>query len=205
MPDEQELVRLARAGDRNAFEALVTAYEGKIYRLAFRYLGNREDAEDASQEVFLRVFRFLEGFQEESSFSTWIYRIGINVCKDIFEQKHRRLEQPMEEGGEEGEAREIPDSRFAPEEAYSEKELQDVLNKAILALPTNAREILLLRDLNGLSYEEIGRVLSLERGTVKSRLARARESLRKKLLQNGNISGLSPSKSVKRGGGKDEL
>ena len=83
MSSEKELVQQAKAGDRNAFAALVSAYETKIYNLALRYLGNREDAMDASQEVFLRVFRFLPGFQEESGFSTWIYRIGVNVCKDM--------------------------------------------------------------------------------------------------------------------------
>ena len=83
MSSEKALVQQAKAGDHDAFAALVTAYESKIYNLALRYLGNREDAMDVSQEIFLRVYRFLPGFQEESGFSTWIYRIGVNVCRDM--------------------------------------------------------------------------------------------------------------------------
>lgn len=201
MLSEKDLVRLARAGDQSAFEALVTAYEKKIYNLSLRYLGNREDAMDASQEVFLRVYRFLNGFQEESSFSTWIYRIGVNVCKDILTQKKRRAEQSLEMQDEDDESRtvEIADERYDPEILYSGRELQDALCTAITELPPKLREILLLRDVHGLSYEEIGEALSLESGTVKSRLARARENLRKKLLQNGNISGNAPSNLTKGG------
>ena len=102
MTEEQTLIRLARAGDGPAFEALVTAYETRLYQLAFRYLGHREDALDAVQETFLRVYRFLGGFQEQSSFSTWIYRIAINVCRDLSLQRSRRGEQPLERG-EDGE------------------------------------------------------------------------------------------------------
>ena len=90
MSSEKALVQQAKAGDQNAFAQLVTAYESKIYNLALRYLGNREDAMDASQEVCLRVYRFLPGFQEESGFSTWIYRIAVNVCKDYLSQRSKR-------------------------------------------------------------------------------------------------------------------
>ena len=206
MPGERELVQQAKAGDRAAFAGLVSAYEGKIYNLALRYLGSREDAMDASQEVFLRVFRFLPGFQEESGFSTWIYRIGVNVCKDMLPRRLKRAEQPLEVPDEEDEGRpvDVPDLRYDPERIMEGVELRQALSDAILALPEQQREIIILRDIRGLSYEEIALALALEAGTVKSRLFRARENLRKKLLQNGNIFGVSVSKPVK-GGKSDEI
>ena len=206
MPGERELVQQAKAGDRAAFAGLVSAYEGKIYNLALRYLGSREDAMDASQEVFLRVFRFLPGFQEESGFSTWIYRIGVNVCKDMLHRRLKRAEQTLEVPDEEDEGRpvDVPDLRYDPERIMEGAELRQALSDAILALPEQQREIIILRDIRGLSYEEIALALALEAGTVKSRLFRARESLRKKLLQNGNIFSVSVSKPVK-GGKSDEI
>ena len=206
MPGERELVQQAKAGDREAFAGLVSAYEGQIYNLALRYLGSREDAMDASQEVFLRVFRFLPGFQEESGFSTWIYRIGVNVCKDMLHRRLKRAEQPLEVPDEEDEGRpvDVPDLRYDPERIMEGVELRQALSDAILDLPEQQREIIILRDIRGLSYEEIALALALEAGTVKSRLFRARENLRKKLLQNGNIFGVSVSKPVK-GGKSDEI
>jgi len=205
MSEERELVRQAKAGSTIAFEELVAAYEGKIYNLALRYLGNREDAMDASQEVFLRVFRFLPGFQEESGFSTWIYRIAVNVCKDSLAQRAKRTEQPLEYQNEEEESRvlEIADDRYRPETMAEQEELKGILAEAILTLPEQQRQMIIMRDVQGLRYEEIGEILSLELGTVKSRISRAREKLRKKLLQNGNNLGYLPSKEAK-GGKSDE-
>ncbi len=206
MSSEKALVQKAKAGDRDAFAALVSAYEGKIYNLALRYLGNREDAMDASQEVFLRVFRFLPGFQEESGFSTWIYRIGVNVCKDMLAKRTRRGELPLEVPDEDEDYRtaEVADSRYDPEAITEQADLRQTLAEAIAQLPQQQREMIVLRDIQGLSYEEIGQVLSLEAGTVKSRLSRARENLRKKLLQSGNIFGVSPSK-LSKGGKTDAI
>lgn len=206
MLTERELVQLAKAGDNAAFSQLVSAYEGKIYNLALRYLGNPDDAMDASQEVFLRMFRFLSGFQEDSSFSTWLYRIGVNVCKDLLSRRSKRAEQPLEISDDEEETRpaDIPDGRYDPERILEGTELRRTLSDAIAELPEQQREMIVLRDIQGLSYEEIGQVLCLESGTVKSRLFRARENLRKKLLQNGNIFGFSASK-LSKGGKTDEI
>ena len=206
MSNEKALVQQAKAGDRNAFAALVSAYEGKIYNLALRYLGNREDAMDASQEVFLRVFRFLPGFQEESGFSTWIYRIGVNVCKDMLVKRNKRNELSLELPDDEDEYRtvEVSDERYDPQAIVEQSDLRESLASAIAELPQQQREMIVLRDIQGLSYEEIGQVLCLESGTVKSRLSRARENLRKKLLQSGNIFGTSPSK-LSKGGKTDAI
>ena len=206
MSNEKALVQQAKAGDRNAFAALVSAYEGKIYNLALRYLGNREDAMDASQEVFLRVFRFLPGFQEESGFSTWIYRIGVNVCKDMLVKRNKRNELSLELPDDEEDYRtvEVSDERYDPQAIVEQSDLRESLASAIAELPQQQREMIVLRDIQGLSYEEIGQVLCLEIGTVKSRLSRARENLRKKLLQSGNIFGASPSK-LSKGGKTDAI
>ena len=206
MSNEKALVQQAKAGDRNAFAALVSAYEGKIYNLALRYLGNREDAMDASQEVFLRVFRFLPGFQEESGFSTWIYRIGVNVCKDMLVKRNKRNELSLELPDDEDDYRtvEVSDERYDPQAIVEQSDLRESLASAIAELPQQQREMIVLRDIQGLSYEEIGQVLCLESGTVKSRLSRARENLRKKLLQSGNIFGASPSK-LSKGGKTDAI
>ena len=206
MSNEKALVQQAKAGDRNAFAALVSAYEGKIYNLALRYLGNREDAMDASQEVFLRVFRFLPGFQEESGFSTWIYRIGVNVCKDMLVKRNKRNELSLELPDDEDDYRtvEVSDERYDPQAIVERSDLRESLASAIAELPQQQREMIVLRDIQGLSYEEIGQVLCLESGTVKSRLSRARENLRKKLLQSGNIFGASPSK-LSKGGKTDAI
>ncbi len=206
MLNERALIQQAKQGDQAAFAQLVTAYEGKIYNLALRYLGNREDAMDASQEVFLRMYRFLDGFQEDSSFSTWLYRIGVNVCKDLLSRRTKRAEQPLEYPDEEDESRaaDIPDERYDPEAIVESAELRKILTDAIQQLPEPQREMIVLRDVQGLSYEEIAETLCLEAGTVKSRLFRARENLRKKLLQNGNIFSFTQSKLMK-GGKTDEI
>jgi RNA polymerase sigma-70 factor (ECF subfamily) len=198
---EKLLLAKAKAGDEVSFELLLTGVKTKAYNIALRYLRDPEDAMDASQEVFLRMFRFLSGFQEDSSFSTWLYRIGVNVCKDLLSKRSKRAEQPLEISDEEEDSRtvDIPDGRYDPEQILEGSELRRTLAEAISALPDQQREMIVLRDIQGLSYEEIGQALCLESGTVKSRLFRARENLRKKLLQNGNIFDFSASKRTKGG------
>ena len=186
--NEGARVELASAGDEAAFEKLVTLYERKVYATAFRYTANEHDAMDISQEVFIRVFRFIPTFNLESSFSTWIYRITVNVCKDHIRKRASRAELPLELTDEEsGEYTvEISDSTYDPVELYEQAELRQEIRRAIDDLPDNYKEIVLLRDIGGLSYDEISQTLDIEVGTVKSRLSRAREKLRNFLLQNGN-------------------
>lgn len=186
--NERALVERAREGDSAAFEKLVTLYERKVYATAFRYTGNEHDAMDVSQEVFIRVFRFLNTFNLESSFSTWIYRITVNACKDHIRKRNARAELPLELTDEESGdyTVEIADSTYDPVEIYERAELRHEIQQAIDDLPPSYKEIVILRDLGGLSYDEIADTLKIEVGTVKSRLSRAREKLRNFLLQNGN-------------------
>lgn len=186
--DEKELVQRAKQGDERAFEQLVTAYERKVYATAYRYMSNEADAMDAAQDVFVRVFRFIGKFNEDSSFSTWLYRITINVCKDNLKKRAGRAELPLEVQDDDGESysHEISDSRYDPVEVYERSQLSRDIREGIEALPQNYKEMIVMRDVCGMTYEEISEELSLEIGTVKSRISRARERLRKKLLQNGN-------------------
>lgn len=200
--EEQRLVQQARGGDVAAFEALVRAHEATVYRLALRQLGSREDAEDAAQEVFLKAYTSIRNFRGDSKLSVWLYRITCNVCTDALRRRRETvsLSQETEEGS--GEL-ELPDQRFDPAALAEQKDLRAQIGAALERLPAEARQILLLRELSGSSYEEIAGILSLDLGTVKSRIFRARKKLC--TLLNGNFSEESPSKSVKGGAKHDGL
>ena len=187
---EREIVRKAGAGDMAAFEQLVNLYEKKIYMLAYRNLGNEQDALDVSQEVFLRVFRFLSGFKEESSFSTWIYRIATNLCKDFAKKRRYGSEIPLYQQDEEEEEYqiEVTDFRFNPEIEAERKEMVEELGKALDSLTDRHREVLVMREISGKSYMEIAQILELDVGTVKSRISRAREKVREYLTEKGTFS-----------------
>ena len=200
MNNERELVRKIKAGDSRAFETLVSDYESKIYALAMRFTGSPQDALDICQEVFLRIFRFVGNFNEDSKLSTWIYRIATNVCKDTLAKRARCQDVPLDRE-EDGEVFDIgiSDNRYSPEKALISAEIQDSIVTAILALPELYREIIILRDINGLSYDEIAATLELEAGTVKSRIARARERLRGMLSREGNLLQTNRSNHLKGG------
>lgn len=188
----EELVAGMKRGDGKAFEEFVSRYEKTVYSIACRILGNTHDAEDASQEVFLRVFRHISSFREESSLSTWVYQITMNVCLDMIRRKNRHPQISLTSEDENGEdiQTELPDAdeRYQPEAHAEQQELRDTVRKAIDALPDEQREIIILRELTGLSYDEIARILAVSEGTVKSRLFRARERLSRILRPDGNKS-----------------
>ncbi len=194
MTNEQTVVRRAKAGDSGAFEELVLAYEKKIYHMSLRYTGNEQDALDVTQEVFLRLFRFFPQFQEESRFSTWLYRIAVNANLDFLRRRGGQPDMSLDDADEDSPVFEVCDLRYNPENQLERMELQRDICEGIQNLPPHMREILILRDISGLSYEEIGKVLRLEQGTVKSRLARARGKLGAFLTQRGNHSPKHASK-----------
>ena len=195
--EERALVLRAQKGDSAAFEDIVRAHEATVYRLALRQLGSREDAEDAAQEVFLKAYTGLNSFRGDSKLSVWLYRITSNVCTDML--RRRRETVSLSQENEEGEPLqlELPDERFDPVALAERKDLREQIGAALNALPPEAREILLLRELGGQSYDEIAAALDLDLGTVKSRIFRARKKLC--ALLEGNFSGDAASKEKKGG------
>ena len=201
MQREDELVRRAQSGDLDAFEALVRAHEKTVYTLALRMTNQPQDAEDMAQEAFLKVWRALPDYRWESRFSVWLYRIVSNVCLDWLRRQAKRPTVSLSVEDDEGEEaeRELPDGRQSPERLLEQKLTREAVQRGLETLPDEQRQILLLREIRGLSYEEIGQALALEPGTVKSRLFRARKKLADWLVRDGNIPDSYTSKRVKGG------
>ena len=199
MDDKHMLVK-ARRGELSAFEELVRKYEKRVYAVALRSSGSPEDAADITQEVFLRAWRSIETFRGDSGFSTWLFRITMNMCVDHARHKQSQPQcQPLVIGEEDAE-RPIPDTAPTPEEHLDNSELGRELAAALDAVSEEHRRIVLLRDVSGMSYTEIAEVLEISEGTVKSRLARARVALLRILLERGNLFEADPSKDTKGGG-----
>lgn len=190
----EALIRRAASGDDGAFETLMLAHQKQVYSLCLRMSGNAEDAFDLSQEAFIRAWRGLAQYQFGAEFSTWLYRLTRNVCIDFLRRQKRQAAVPLETE-QDGETMElpVPDSAPLPEERVLHDEQRRVLQQAMLSLPDEQREILILRVVNDLPYEKISAILELPLGTVKSRLARARIQL-KKILAAGNHLDLFSSK-----------
>ena len=181
--DEKHMIRLAADGDMAAFEQLVTTHQRAVYRLALRMTGNPEDAADMTQEAFLRAWRGLGSFQADSSLSTWLFRLTQNVCIDFLRRKKRQQHVSLTFSDDEDEGKElsVPDPEPLPEERVIFNEKQAAIRAAMNALPVDFREILQLRVAQELPYEQIAQIMDLPVGTVKSRLARARLQLKKRL------------------------
>ncbi len=178
--EEKILIQKASKGDEDSFEALITSCKPKAYSLAFRYLKNEEDAMDALQESFIRIFRHLGKFNCESRFDTWVYRIVTNICCDIMRKNKSHLEFSTTLTTEEAESFELetPDPAPGPEGLYLKKEEVEFLHECMNMLSPEHREIIMLRDLQEFSYEEIAGILNCSMGTVKSRISRARQALK---------------------------
>lgn len=177
--EDAKYVAIARSGDMEAFEVLVKKYEGKVFSVALHMLQNRDDAGDAAQEVFLRVFRSLTDFRGGSKFSTWLFRITNNVCLDFLRKRSRNDLSLDADAGKDDESavREIP-SDCDVEALAESSEFNGLVRKAINDLPVQHRAMIVMRDMQGLSYTEIAKLLGLPEGTVKSRISRARGNLR---------------------------
>ena len=193
--DEQNIIRQVIEGNSDAFEALVLDNQTQVYNLCLKMTGNEEDAFDLSQEAFLKAYTNLSKFRGESKFSVWLYRLTGNICIDFIRKKRRLRESSLSSDGDDGDDAEfqIPDDRFSPETELEKKELNRAVNEGLLQLPAEYREILILRELNGLSYDDISKALALDIGTVKSRIFRARKKLCMILLRHGNIADLVSS------------
>lgn len=202
--EERALIAQVLAGEAEAFEPLVKAHEKGVYNLALRMLGNEPDALDASQEAFFRAYRALSSFRGDSKFSVWLYRLTNNVCLDVLRKEGRLRQTPLSD--EDAEELPLPDERFDPAAVLERKELQRAVWENLAKLSPGFRQILTLRDINGLSYDEIAQITGLEQGTVKSRIFRARKKLAALLLRDGNFFGRAPSnKRSEKGGEGDAL
>lgn len=183
--EERELLRRCRDGDEAAFESLIRLHEKKVYALCRRMCRNEDDALEAAQDAFLALWRGLGSFREDAAFSTWLYRLAANACLDLL-RRGRKNAGNLSLDGEEART-DPPSPAPTPEEAAERNETRRLVREGLLALPDNHREILLLRELEQLSYAEIAEVMELDPGTVKSRISRARLALRNYLAASGNF------------------
>ena len=194
MTEEQALVQRARQGDEGAFAALVEQNQGRIYHLALRMTGNPDDAAELCQEAFLNAWKGLGKFQGESSFSTWLYRLTSNACVDLLRREGRHRGAAGPSLNDEESDLHLPDDAPGPQEQAERRELREQIETALQALTPEHRQVLVLREMHQLSYDEIAQVLKLDVGTVKSRINRGRKQLRNFLLKSGNFSPPAASK-----------
>ena len=195
---EEQLIRRAQQGDNGAFEELLLLHQKKVYNLCLRMSANPDDALDLSQEAFLRAWRSLGQYQFEASFSTWLFRLTSNICIDFLRRKKRRQETSLTESyddSDEGAELSVPDAQPGPEQQAITNETKIELARAMEQLSPEHREILQLRVIEDLQYEQIADILGVRVGTVKSRLARARLSFRK-ILKAGNYFDSASSELV---------
>jgi RNA polymerase sigma-70 factor (ECF subfamily) len=181
---ESALLRRCVVGDEAAFGQLVEAHERMVYQLAFHLLGDHNEALDLSQDVFLRVFRTLHGFRAQSSLRTWIYRIVVNQARNRqrwWRRRHRAAQVSIDDHQRSNGELASSNHACAPDRVYRQKEVARRLWRALDELPFDQKTAIILREIDGLSYEEIAYSLGVAVGTVKSRLARAREALRTQL------------------------
>ncbi len=195
MQDERQLIRQAQAGDRDAFEALVHLHQRMVYGLALSLTRSHHDAEEIAQTVFLKTWRGLKGFRGEASLSTWLYRLTRNACTDHLRGNQKRS---GDRSIEDPDLACLADQAPLPQEVAEQRERQKALLDAIEGLPEEGRAILLLREVEGLSYQEIAQTLGLPLGTVRSRLSRARRALREALLADETWADALPNQ--KEGG-----
>lgn len=186
MTAEKEWIRRAKQGDLAAFEELVLQHEKIVYNLAFRMFNHSEDARDISQEVFLKAYKNIGNFDERSAFSTWLYRITHNTCIDEMRRRKGKQSYSLEEEleNEEGAVqRQVADTGDTPEEQLLKKEQKTEIIEALEQLSEEHKAAIILRDVKGLSYEEIAELLELSIGTVKSRISRARNQCKQEILK----------------------
>ena len=181
---DQQLVERAQRGDKRAFELLVEKYQRKLGRLLARFIRDPAEVEDVTQEAFIKAYRALPGFRGDSAFYTWLYRIGINTAKNYLMALGRRAPTSTEVEAEDAEgfedAEQLRDIN-TPESMLLSKEIATTVNATIEALPEELRTAIQLREIEGMSYEDIARIMDCPIGTVRSRIFRAREAIAEKL------------------------
>ncbi|TCQ08180.1 RNA polymerase RpoE-like sigma-24 subunit [Serpentinicella alkaliphila] len=182
--DENLLIQKSQAGDIKSFEMLIETYQKKAFNIAYRMLGNLEDANDVTQEAFVKVYKSLGKFKGDSKFSTWLYSIVTNASIDYM-RKNRKTDVVYLDKKEEDKMKiEVPDNINTPEHLFEKKEIKRVIHDSINKLSKEHRTVIILRDIQGFSYDEIANILNCSEGTVKSRISRARGQLKNILSQN---------------------
>lgn len=199
---EQIWIDAARQGDHDAFACLIHRYEKRVFAMTIRMCKNAADAEEAAQEAFLSVWQSLSSFRGESNFSTWLYRLTANACVDILRREGRHRTAAGPSLNDEETTLNLPDKLPSPHALAEQAELRGQIEAGLAALSPDYRQVLILRELQQCSYDEIASILSIEPGTVKSRINRARKALRKFLLESGNFSASPASKESEKGGCK---
>jgi RNA polymerase sigma-70 factor (ECF subfamily) len=182
--DVDSLVRAAQAGDRVAFTQLVQVFTRPMYNLAYRMAGNADDAADLTQEIFVKLYRAIGQFRYRSKFSTWLCSLGANTCRSGMRKLGRRRDRELlclDDDSGDGVLREAADPGDRPDREMERRETQATIERAIGQLPEAFRTVIILRDLQGMAYDEIAEVVGCSMGTVKSRLARARMRVRDRL------------------------
>lgn len=185
--DDYSLIRTFHAGDKTAFDIIVLKHKDRVFNLCLRFLGNYHEAEDTAQDVFVKAYGSLKSFRFESSFFTWLYRIAVNTCKNKIKSREYRfkkmnagMDNPEESPGLYG-AERLDDPVSNPALDLEKKETMKALQCAIDSLPPDQKSVVILRDIQGLSYEEMAEITGFKLGTLKSRLSRARNALKEKL------------------------
>lgn len=185
--NDESLVRAFQAGDNNAFDELVLRHKERIFNMCYRFFGDYEEANDSAQEVFMKVYMSLKGFRGESSFPTWLYRITVNICKNKLKSLRYRFKSrtvsisDVHEPEKGSRPLDIADTSLSPVDCLETKQRDLLIQRAIDALPPPQKTVIVLRHIEGLSYEEIAEVTGFTLGTVKSKIARARFRLRDEL------------------------
>lgn len=187
MQGDELLLRRACKGDVQAFEELMQSHESRIYAIALRMMGNREDAQDCAQEAMVRIYRAMGSFKGQSALATWIYRITMNTCLDELRRRKARKVTSLDSLVDNGWS--PTDTGDTPEEHGLRVEKQNALNQAIQSLPDDMRAAIILRDVKGYSYDEIASILDANVGTIKSRIRRGREKLREILSKQSELFG----------------
>ena len=185
---DRELVDDFLAGNESAFNRLVLKYQDKVYNAALRMLNNREDALEVAQDAFVRVYRNAEKFKWNCAFQTWLYTIALNLSRSRYKKRKRSgehiklsLDNPLKQNDGSETKMEIADEKLSPKKEATRREMRQQIQDGLAALGPDFREIVVLRHIEGLSYDRIGEILKLPAGTVKSRLHRAREELQRLL------------------------
>lgn len=180
-PTDEDLIYRFQKGDIYAFEQIVHRYKDPLTNFVYHFLGNRIDAEDVIQETFLRVFKNKHLYRNIAKFSTWIYTIASNLAKTELRRRRRRRILSLSQMGYEDKDYDLPDSHSSPEQIVSSEMKEEIIRREIEALPVKFREVVVLRDIEEFSYEEISQILHIPIGTVKSRVNRGRLRLQKQL------------------------